>query len=547
MNHAAPLSGIRPVLGGVIGVVCVVVVGWCCGLPHADQILLWRTVWLGGGAALIAIPIAIFTAVCVDLRTVLGRSLLLMLIGLAVVPPYVNVGCWDSAFGKLGWLTSAKGQILQPLLSGWSAAIWIHAVGFVPPFAVLFFLAMYSGRSFEEQARMDLRPGVVFFHITLRRMLPLMLVCGLWSLIVCSREIAVTDLYQIGTLAEQVYLGYSLGQVNALTTNWSASDIDAAGEVRGSVRVVQLLVVVTLAAVFFGGVTRFSNDSSSTLGGDAAAPERHRWLKMVGGVCVILLLVAAPIGNLIFQSATAVTLVDGHPVQEWAVENLSRSIVKAAWDFRNAFFWSSLIAISSAWLIVVAALVICFTAKTHRKAWVGMVGATAVCAGLSGPDIGSGLTGFFSLSNDSFLLWFYDYTIGPAVIANVIFCWPLVTLIVWFAIGQTTEDQIENANLDRVGMVHRIYEFGFRQHWRTFVGVWMVAVAICFSELSASQMVLPPGIETVAQVTLGKLHAGVDETTAALSLLTIGLVVAIALSAWIIIRQAVGHQRPSAS
>jgi len=75
------------------------------------------------------------------------------------------------------------------------------------------------------------------------------------------------------------------------------------------------------------------------------------------------------------------------------------------------------------------------------------------------------------------------------------------------------------------------------------LGIWMLIVAICFSELSASQMVLPPGIETVPQVTLGKLHAGVNETTAALSLLTIGLVVAIAMTAWIIIKRGIPFQR----
>jgi len=111
----------------------------------------------------------------------------------------------------------------------------------------------------------------------------------------------------------------------------------------------------------------------------------------------------------------------------------------------------------------------------------------------------------------------------------------MATLIIWFAVSQTPNDQIENASLDQVGLFHRIYEFGVVQNWPMVVGIWMLTAAICFSELSASQMVLPPGIETVAQVTLGKLHAGVNETTAALSLLTIGLVVAIALPAWIII------------
>ena len=528
----------------VAGLMFVSVIASLVLLPDNDQVVLWRTVWLAVSSAGIAIPLAVLAAVCVNQGTFAGRVLLLVLIGLVFVPPYVNVSCWDSAFGKLGWLTSAQGQILQPLLSGWSAAIWVHAVGFVPPFALLFSFVMFTGRTFEEQAELDLQSGVIFFHITLPRLLPLMLICVFWALIVCSREIAVTDLYQIGTLAEQIYLGYSLGQVNSLATNWSAEAIAAAGTIGTRLRVVQFLIVLLISIVFFSTLTSFSKDSSSTIKefGDHQA-SRLKWTNLISCLALIMLLAALPLANLIFQAGNAVQIVDGQPEQTWAIANLVNAVTKAASDFQNAFLWTGLMAILSSLLIVLLSTLLCFIAKTNRKArWV-LILLTAACAATSGPDIGSHLTEFFTRSQNAMVLWFYDCTIGPAVIANLIFCWPMVTLVIWFAISQTTSDQLENASLDQVGLFHRVIEFGVRQHWRTYVGIWMLAVAFCFSELSASQMVLPPGIETVAQVTLGKLHAGVNETTAALSLLTIGLVVAITLPAWIIVRRASRHQR----
>jgi len=395
---------------------------------------------------------------------------------------------------------------------------------------------MFADRTYEEQAQLELRQGVIFFHITLRRLMPLMLMCVLWAIIVCSREIAVTDLYQIGTLAEQIYLGYSLGQVNSLATNWSAEDIAAAGTIGGWVRAAQFLFLLAVSVVFFSTLAGFSKDASSTIKYATDRGQRTgNSLLLLGCLFVVLLLVVVPLANLIFQAGTAVLVVDGQPAQVWTVANVFSAVVKAAGDFRSAFQWSGLIAIVSSSLIVIFATLVCFMAKYDRKAWWGMILVTALCAGVSGPDIGSGLTGFFSQSDATLVLWFYDCTIGPAVIANMIFCWPMATLIIWFAVSQTPNDQIENASLDQVGLFHRIYEFGVVQNWPMVVGIWMLTTAICFSELSASQMVLPPGIETVAQVTLGKLHAGVNETTAALSLLTIGLVVAIALPAWIII------------
>lgn len=516
----------------------------CFALPWNRQAVLWRTLGLGLGASFVAIPLAILAAVSANRPTFVGKTLLLTLIGLAVVPPYVNVSCWDSAFGKLGWLTSAQGQILQPLLTGWAAAIWVHALGFVPQFALLFLISLFTGRTFEEQARLDISSIVVFFHITLRRLLPLMLMCIFWALILCSREIAVTDLFQIGTLAEQIYLGYALGQVNALPANQSAESIASAGTTEGWVRIAQFLFIVALSIGFFSRAAGFSKDGWSTMavGGDPERPA-GTWLNGVGVLFLLLLLVAVPLVNLIFQAGTSVLLVDGQPHQIWTVENVFGSIGKTALEFRSAFCWSGVIAVSASSLIVVCATIVCFLAKINRVAWWGMITLTALAAGLSGPDIGSGLTELLSKSENRVLIWLYDCTIVPAVIANVIFCWPLVTLIVWFAISQTTRDQIESASFERLGIIHRIYEFGFRQHWQMFVGVWMLATTICFSELSASQMVLPPGVETVPQVTLGKLHAGVNETTAALSMLTIGLVVAIALSAWIIVQRSILRQR----
>jgi len=57
--------------------------------------------------------------------------------------------------------------------------------------------------------------------------------------------------------------------------------------------------------------------------------------------------------------------------------------------------------------------------------------------------------------------------------------------------------------------------------------------AFCFAELSATQMVLPPGIDTVPRLALGMLHAGVNESTAALTIVTLLPVLVLAILAQI--------------
>jgi len=104
----------------------------------------------------------------------------------------------------------------------------------------------------------------------------------------------------------------------------------------------------------------------------------------------------------------------------------------------------------------------------------------------------------------------------------------------WAIVTCVPKDQLDHAETENVGALRRGVEFGIRQNGRALLGLWILVGAVCFGELSATQMVLPPGIETVPQVTLGKLHAGVDEATAALTILTTGLIVAIAWLGWII-------------
>lgn len=524
-------------------------------LDDDDQAVLSRTLSLSLASAGVAIVTAIVAATALAgaaLPKFLWRVVLGLWVALSVLPPYLNVSSWDAAFGKLGWLTSSQGQILQPLLSKWSAAIWVHAVGLVPPFTLLFFAAMVTKKTYEEQAKIDLSAAAVFFHMTLRRMLPLVIACVLWSVLVCSREIGVTDLYQIGTLAEQVYLGYSLGQVNSMAGKWSAEALAAAGSISMGLRATLFLLLAASSALFFWLLNDFSQGSQSS----AVFPSDplHRipaatQQRLARGTLVVALavLAAAPLLNLVLQLGTTIVMVDGSPKQVWTLANCYAIFVRTASEFRSAFVWSAVMALVASTVIVVTATAVCFWAATNRSVGWWMIGVTSLAASFSGPDIGSGVASFFAQSNNGFVIWLYDRTIVPAVIANIVFCWPMAIVVVGFAIYQTPWDQLESAQLDQVGFLRGTFEFGFWQNRALIGGVWMLVAAICFSELSASQMVLPPGIETVAQVTLGMLHAGVNQSTAALSLLTIGLVVALAIAGWIIGVGTLGrsrHHRP---
>ena len=68
------------------------------------------------------------------------------------------------------------------------------------------------------------------------------------------------------------------------------------------------------------------------------------------------------------------------------------------------------------------------------------------------------------------------------------------------------------------------------------IGCWLLACVLCFGELSASQMVRPAGMDTVARKMLGDLHAGVNELTAGISIVVAAAAIGVSLIGWSIVR-----------
>ncbi|MEM9411597.1 MAG: hypothetical protein AAGA30_10815, partial [Planctomycetota bacterium] len=82
-------------------------------------------------------------------------------------------------------------------------------------------------------------------------------------------------------------------------------------------------------------------------------------------------------------------------------------------------------------------------------------------------------------------------------------------------------DALENARLEganslaRLGMV-------MRANWLSIASVSFILFAVCFGELSASQLAVPPGIDTIPRRMLGLLHSGVNDRTAGLAIVSVG-------------------------
>ena len=500
----------------------------------SDHTVTARTLLLGLGSAAIAVPLgALLAWVCLG-KGVLCRIVLWATIALIFVPVFLHVSTWDAAFGRLGWLTSREGQVLKPLVSGWTAAIWIHGIAATPQVALLFLLGIMTGkRVYEEQALLDTSRAGVFWSVSIRRLLPLGLLAVLWTMIVCAREIAVTDLYQIGTLAEQIYLGYSLGQINVPGGNWTPEQLSAAENLPTTVTVVIISWFAVTAGLLFTKLCSLEWES------DQQHPlqlQKAGFLKQTVALILLILLVAIPVGNLVARCCYFVRPVNGIPTPGYSYGQLLETLNRASRDYTSEFTWSFLIAAVSATFIVALALLLSWLARKSVGWQIFFVLTLAVSCAVPGPLMGSLIAKLFGSIDQPFVNWLYDRTIVAPVMANIWFCWPLAPLVIWFLFRKVADDVLESAELEGAGRLTRFVRFGLLANLAAIFGCWLISFAFSFGELSASQIVLPPGIDTIPRLMLGLLHAGVDEMTAALTIVTFGAIVLISAAGWLLIR-----------
>src|SRR5437762_2024017 len=136
------------------------------------------------------------------------------------VPLYLVTGAWDAGFGIQGWHTLSTNPHLvhEPWLSGWRAAIWVHALAAVPWVVLIVGSSLRAVEAeIEEDAATCAPPRRVMWHISIRRSAPAVVLAGVWIAIMTTTEISVTDFFQVRTFAEEVYTQSALGTLDVVT------------------------------------------------------------------------------------------------------------------------------------------------------------------------------------------------------------------------------------------------------------------------------------------------------------------------------------------
>lgn len=503
--------------------------------------IIKNTSLLVAGVLAICIPMGTLLALLLFRSDLPGRVTCRRILVLALfIPLPVLASAWQATLGSDGWLTlpgwqttdpsdpdfKTTGIPWKPWATGLPAAIWIHALAALPWFVWLAGLGVSAvERDVEEDAILHGGVWAAIRHVTIPRALPAISVAALWITLSTAGEVTVTDMVQVRTLAEEVYIQISRPDLPTAGHNSS-------GVARALVVAVPPLLVLAIAIALWVRRLRkhlpplLSNSSPNVLIrlGIARLPA----LILVVGLLALVL--GVPIFSLILRSGNL------PPDNELSLTRFAGSM-QHAWISQQELIARSLV---SAFVVGIA-----LSAFGVASCWIGrknpLLGhvifvVAVIIAVLPGPVIGIALKESIQwiidcetrLSRGQVTVLDRALYSGPSPLpvfwAACLHFLPLALALLWPAARSVPNEQVEQAAMDSGRL---------SQEFRLVVAPAMLApalltacalAAMSLGELSAGKLVEVPGGQTFAHEVFQQMHYGVGNHLAALCLLLLAQV-----------------------
>ena len=474
----------------------------------------WNSAVLAAGAAAIALPAGTLLAVLTArFRLPGGRIAAAALGALLLLPLFVQLSAWDAAFGKLGWFQLAFANRSRPWLDGMPGAIFIHGIAAIPWVWLLMGLGLRQvDPRQEEAALLEASAPSVLARITLPQCRTFLLAAALWVVVTTASEMTVTNIYLIDpadmTYTEQFYMNYSL-----------ASDAT-----RASLSVLPaLLGLALLIAATFWLLAKLVRRKVLAGAGRTACFPRGRSTYPLAAVLWtgVAVLVGLPLASLVAKAGFVVVQQGDQRSRGWSALKALEVIGRTPRDFGYEFGWTAAIAVAAATLAVVLAVALAWPARRGGRRVLPMLAACVLCLVIPGPLVGVALIGLFNRPSLPPLVWLYDETLVPSILATTVRTLPLAVLLVWHSLATLRDDELAAAALDRAGTWRTLWQIALPQRRLAIAGAWLAAFAIAGGDLAWSLLVLPPGVDTIARRVFGLVHAGVEEQVAGICLIVV--------------------------
>jgi iron(III) transport system permease protein len=124
----------------------------------------------------------------------------------------------------------------------------------------------------------------------------------------------------------------------------------------------------------------------------------------------------------------------------------------------------------------------------------------------------------------------YDRTLLAPVLVQAVRALPLVALWLWSQLTSVPQDLLDAARTEGAGRLAQLWRIALPLRWPGVLAAAGIALVLALSELSATLLVVPPGVTTISVRIFQLLHYGVDDRVAALALsvfVLLGIAVAV--------------------
>ncbi|RMF43497.1 MAG: iron ABC transporter permease [Planctomycetota bacterium] len=451
----------------------------------------------------VAMPVGSTLAILCFRTDVPGRKWLWMLVCSQIaIPLYVFAGGWSAGFGMQGWLRGMgwlPTDWLSPvrLDSPWQnlmAAGLVHALACIPWVALIVGLGIVLvPRSEEEVARTDGGNWFALRHVVLPRSGPWMMLAVLWCVTSVMTEMVVTNLYQVTSLAELVYLDASRGWISYRTW-WTGIGVAA---------ILWCIVLIVLRGAGLGRLGQWRIRAS----GEVWRLGRGRWMWTVGAWGGTLALVGLPLVSLVVKAGWQPVVVDGQPVRYgWSLVRLLTTLRETLVLFTPEYYWSALLAVTSTAVAVGSAVTLYALCPPRMRQWLGL--AILMLLAVPGPLVGLLITTGLNRSSPAILGWLYDSTLAAPVLAQQFRLLPIgwiFVVAITSVVGRAVFEQARVDGLTRWELATRVV---WPMTWRQWLGAAVCLMIFSVGELSCTILVLPPGVTTVSMRLFEMLHFG---------------------------------------
>lgn len=468
--------------------------------------LALETLFVVAGAEMVVLPVGIALALLLFRTDAWGRRPLLAALALALfVPLPLHATAWLGAFGDAGRMQAFG---VRPILVGRLGVIVVTAMAALPWVVLLSGVGMRLVEpELEESALLDMPASRVLWSVTLRRSLGAVAAAALAVAVLGAGDMTVTDLLQVRTYAEEAYVQFTLGRGPA----------GAAG--------VALPPLFILGAGVFLIARRLAADAPTRLAsafGRSKTWRLGRWRFPLGLAVVIIGggLIVAPVASMVWRAGRVGGRARSGAPPSWSLAGLIGTLSTAAEECRSPLLTSAILAVAAATLTVALAWALCWLCRDSRF-WRGIALLVAALT-LAAPGPVAGMALLLAYRS---IDWIYD---APTIVvlAMAARTLPYAVLILWPAIRGLPAETLDAAAVDGWGPASRILRVAFPLSRRAATAAWATAFVLGLGELPATNLLVPPGVETISQLIWGLLHTGVESHLAGVALATLAAIAA---------------------